>query len=133
MGGLKYCFGAVLFVVVLSNAPLALPPKGNDEAEIKTLEQSLVAAAKVKNSEKVMACYAPGEGLLVFDVVPPRQYSGHDAYKKDWEDLFAQIQGPMNIEISDLHVTTNGSDLAFSRSKPQYSARHLDIHRWQAV
>ena len=59
MGGMKYGFGAVLFVVVLSHAALALPPKGNDEAEIRTLEQSLVAAAKVKNSEKVMACYAP--------------------------------------------------------------------------
>ena len=116
MGGLKYCFGALLFAAVLFNAALALPPKGNDEAEIRTLEQNLVAAAKAKNSEKVMACYAPGEELFVFDVVPPRQYASHDAYKKDWEDLFAQFQGPMNIEINDLHVTTNGSDLAFSRS-----------------
>jgi len=75
-----------------------------------------MAAAKAKDSAKVMSFYAPGEKLFVFDVVPPRQYAGFDAYKKDWEDLFAQLQGPMTFDISDLNVTTNGSDLAFSHS-----------------
>ena len=126
MGGLKYCFAAVLFVVILSNIALALPPKGNDEDEIRTLEQNLVAAVKAKNSEKVMACYAPGEELFVFDVVPPRQYASHDAYKKDWKDVFAQLQGPMNIEISDLHVTANSSDLAFSRSIQHITGTFID-------
>jgi uncharacterized protein (TIGR02246 family) len=116
MRGLRYCFAAAAFALTICNASLALPPKGNDEADIKTLEQNLMAAAKAKDVAKVMSFYAPGEKLFVFDVVPPRQYAGFDAYKKDWEDLFAQLQGPMTFDISDLNVTTNGSDLAFSHS-----------------
>jgi ketosteroid isomerase-like protein len=62
-----------------------LPPKAKDEADIKALEQNFVAAVKAKDSQKIMSLYAPGEKLFVFDVVPPRQYTGSDAYKKDWE------------------------------------------------
>ena len=32
-----------------------------------------------------MKNYAPDETLLVFDVVPPREYKGADAFRKDWQ------------------------------------------------
>ena len=34
--------------------------------------------------------------LFVFDVTPPRQYVGFDAYKKDFEDFFAALAGPVD-------------------------------------
>ena len=70
MRGLRYCFAAAVFALTICNVSLALPPKGNDEADIKTLEQNLMAAAKAKDVAKVMSFYAPGEKLFVFDVVP---------------------------------------------------------------
>jgi ketosteroid isomerase-like protein len=33
---------------------------------------------------------------------------GWDAYKKDWDDLFAALPGPMTNAISDLNITVVG-------------------------
>ena len=53
-----------------------------------------------------MAVYVPDETLVVFDVVPPRQYVGWKAYKKDWEDFLALFDSAITVELTDLHVTT---------------------------
>jgi ketosteroid isomerase-like protein len=59
---------------------------------------------------------SPTRSLFVFDVVPPRQYVGARAYRKDWEDFFASFSGPVEtFEINDLNVVTNGN-LGFSHS-----------------
>jgi ketosteroid isomerase-like protein len=54
-----------------------------------------------------MTVYAPD--VFVFDVVPPRQYVGWDAYKKDWQDVFASMPGPVTNTVVDLDVTVVGS------------------------
>jgi len=59
--------------------------------------------------------YATGDSLFVFDVVPPRQYVGFNAYKKDWQDTLALFDGSVTFVLSDLAVTTQGS-LAYSHS-----------------
>jgi uncharacterized protein (TIGR02246 family) len=90
--------------------------KAKDEAEIRTLEQRFAAAFKAKDVNAIMASYVPDESLFVFDVIPPRQYVGAKAYRKDWEDFFASFPGPVEtFEINDLKVMTDGN-LAFSHS-----------------
>jgi uncharacterized protein (TIGR02246 family) len=90
--------------------------KPKNEAEIRTLEQRFAAAFKAKDVNAIMASYVPDESLFVFDVVPPRQYVGAKAYRKDWEDFFASFPGPVEtFEITDLKVMTDGN-LAFSHS-----------------
>jgi uncharacterized protein (TIGR02246 family) len=90
--------------------------KAKDEAEIRTLEQRFAAAFKAKDVNVIMASYVPDESLFVFDVIPPRQYVGAKAYRKDWEDFFASFPGPVEtFEINDLKVMTDGN-LAFSHS-----------------
>ena len=81
----------------------------DDQADIKALEQRYVTAVKAKDIKAIMACYVPDESLMVFDVVPPRQYVGAKAYQKDWEELFAAYPGPDEIEMSDLSVMTEGT------------------------
>ena len=88
---------------------------GGDEQKIKALEAQFVAAFNGKDVDAIMKVYVPGKSLLVFDVTPPRQYVGADAYRKDWMDLFAMFKGPLKFEISDLAITA-GSDVAFSHS-----------------
>jgi hypothetical protein len=45
-----------------------------------------------------MSIYEPGEGLIAYDIVPPLQDSGFDAYKKDYQEFFEQFQGGNDIE-----------------------------------
>jgi uncharacterized protein (TIGR02246 family) len=88
--------------------PAATAQAANDEAKIRALEARFGAAFNAKDVDAVMKVYVPDESLLVFDVVPPRQYVGAKAYRKDWQDFFASVKGPLKFEISDLAVTTDG-------------------------
>ncbi len=83
--------------------------RADDQADIKALEQRYVRAVNAKDIKAIMACYVPDESLVVFDLMPPRQYVGAKAYQKDWEDLFAAYPGPPSMEMSDLSVTTEGN------------------------
>jgi uncharacterized protein (TIGR02246 family) len=89
--------------------------QSKDEQEIRALEDKFAAAFSAKDAEAVMKVYAPGSDLVVFDVIPPRQYVGWDAYKKDFESTFAGFKGPMRFDIHDLSVTAEGK-LAYSHS-----------------
>jgi ketosteroid isomerase-like protein len=62
-----------------------------------------------------MKSYVPDQSLVVFDVVPPRQYLGADAYRKDWVDFLAIFKGPLKFDITDLAIAAEGN-LAFSHS-----------------
>jgi uncharacterized protein (TIGR02246 family) len=97
---------------LLAGAALASPAlaatASPDEAQIQTLEKGFAAAVQAKDTAKIMSFYAT-EGLFVFDLVPPRQYVGQAAYKKDWEDVFAGTVGPVKFSVSDLAVTVVGA------------------------
>jgi ketosteroid isomerase-like protein len=65
-----------------------------------------------------MALYAPG--VVAYDIVPPLQYIGADAYRKDYEEFFAQYEGPIDIELRDLHIIA-GDGVAFATSLQRIS------------
>ncbi|HTU44025.1 MAG TPA: SgcJ/EcaC family oxidoreductase [Bryobacteraceae bacterium] len=81
----------------------------DDKAEITAVEQRVMEGFKAKDVDKIMSCYAPDESLFVFDVVPPREYVGANAYRKDWEELFAQFPGPAEADLSELKVFVQGT------------------------
>jgi ketosteroid isomerase-like protein len=93
-------------------APVA-DTSAQDQAAIRALEDHFVTAFNAKDVNGIMAAYAPGDTLVVFDAVPPRQYNGWAAYKKDWEDTFAAFPGPVEMKTTDLDVEVGG-DVAFS-------------------
>jgi uncharacterized protein (TIGR02246 family) len=80
-----------------------------DRAAIQALEDTFNEGFNSKDVDKVMSVYAPGKQLFVFDVVPPREYTGWDAYKKDFEGLFAAFPGPMKNTISEQTIHVVGS------------------------
>jgi uncharacterized protein (TIGR02246 family) len=103
-------FGGLLIVGAVSILPIAAETKAKDEAEIRALEQRFSTAVKAKDIDKILQTYVPDESLFVFDVVPPREYVGAKAYRKDWEDFFAAFPGPIDtFEISDLSIITDGN------------------------
>ena len=87
--------------------------KLNDEIQIQQLIDGWAKALRAKDIDGVMSHYAPD--ILVFDIAPPLQYSGADAYRKNWEGWFASWQGPIGYEIRDLSITASVG-VAFSHS-----------------
>jgi uncharacterized protein (TIGR02246 family) len=80
----------------------------DDKTAIEAVEQQYIKAFNAKDVNAIMAIYAPGDQLFVFDAVPPRQYPNWDAYKKDWEALFAAYPGSLTDTMSDLSITVVG-------------------------
>jgi ketosteroid isomerase-like protein len=52
--------------------------------------------------------HAPGNQLFVFDAVPPREFVGWDAYKKDSQDLLGAFPGPLTYSLSEQNITVAG-------------------------
>jgi len=95
----------------------------NDEAQIRALEHYFADAFKAKDVDGIMANYEHSQNLVFFDVVPRREYLGWDAYKRDWEGLFASLDGPITLfEIKELTVNVDGN-LAYSYSFQHYLAK----------
>jgi ketosteroid isomerase-like protein len=87
----------------------AQTPAASEKAAIETVIKKYADSFSAKNVDMIMSCYAPGKGLFVFDAVPPREYPSWDAYKKDWEALFAAYPGPVEEKVSELSITVVGS------------------------
>jgi uncharacterized protein (TIGR02246 family) len=95
-----------------ASAPAPAPvvdSSAQDQIAIRALEDKFAAAFNAKDANAIMALYSSSDDLVVFDVTPPRQYTGWDAYKKDWEDMFAANPGPIQFEVDDLAVTVGGN------------------------
>jgi uncharacterized protein (TIGR02246 family) len=116
------------------------PAASADKAAIQALEDTYNEGFNSKDVDKVMSVYAPGKELFVFDVVPPREYTSWEAYKKDFEGLFSAFPGPMKNTISGQTIHVVGS-IAYGHniqtgeftgkdgSKMKVVARTTDIYR----
>ena len=107
-------FGIILagFAVLMASAPAAAKPSG--EQAIRELYARWAAAFDAKDTAAIMKFYSPGENLVVFDVIPPLQYQGADAYKKDWDGFFGGFKS-VKVDITQLAITSGGT-LAFAHS-----------------
>src|SRR5262249_43359587 len=63
-------------------------------------------AISAKNIDGIASLYAPD--LVSFDLTPPLRYVGADGKHRAWQEIFASLSGPIDYEIRDLNVTTNG-------------------------
>jgi uncharacterized protein (TIGR02246 family) len=106
---------ALAFVTAVSVLPLAAPAFADSKAKIKALEDQFIAAFKAKNVDAIMKVYVPDQSLVVFDVVPPRQYVGAAAYRKDWQEFLGSFNGPITVELSDFDVLAD-HNLAYGHS-----------------
>ena len=87
----------------------------DDEAAIRALENRFTAAFNAGDVDAMMKNYVPDNSLVVFDVVPPRQHLGADAYRKAWVGFFATFKGTAKIAITDLGIIVDGN-LGFRHS-----------------
>ena len=128
---------------------LGAPAWADAAADIRALEGRFVAAFKAKDVDAIMKVYAPDQTLVVFDVVPPRQYVGAAAYRQDWQNFLGSFDGPITVELTDLDVVAD-RNLAYSHSiqhvagtdkqgkKLDLTVRVTDVYkkahgRWQVI
>src|SRR5215472_2584139 len=112
---MKSVVTTMLFCAAVAVLPSSVFAASSDDAGIKALYARFTTAFNAKDTDGIMKLFAPGKDLVVFDVVPPREYDGWDAYKKDFQDFFAGYKGPIKFTISDLSYQTSG-DLGFGHS-----------------
>src|SRR5215472_10504736 len=108
----RFLVGVTLVVLVAVGATsdvFAQATATTEKAAIETLEKNYIDAFNAKDLNAIMSCYAPGKQLFVFDAVPPREYPSWDAYKRDWEGLFAAYPGKLSNAISEQSITVVGS------------------------
>lgn len=100
----------LMAAVLLSAAPRAA---ADDKAEIEAIQKRVATAIQHKDVDAILANYQHSDSLVIFDLVPPRQYTGWDAWKKDWTDALKGCASAPKMDISDLQIEAGG-DLAFS-------------------
>ena len=83
--------------------------RSSDLEAINRLLANWQKAFEAKDVNGVMTMYVPGKALTAFDLVPPLEYKGVDAYRKDYSDFFDQFVGPLRVELRDSHVEVDGN------------------------
>ena len=104
----KFCVLGLFALVCTLGLGLPASPDVDDKVTIQALEEKYIKAFNAKDVNAIMAIYAPGDQLFVFDAVPPREYPSWDAYKKDWEALFAAYPGPVTDTLQELSINVVG-------------------------
>ena len=100
---------ALAACVVLSFQTVYAQPPAGDEAGVRRWLDAFTKAFEARDVNATMALYSPD--VVAYDVVPPLQYVGGDAYRKDWETFYSGFKGPLQVEYHDMHILTSG-DLA---------------------
>jgi ketosteroid isomerase-like protein len=116
MQGAALAVAAVgLIAIVVGTQARAAAPHAEAEARVKEAEANLIKAVNSSNVDAIMACYSAKPGLVVFDLIPPLQYAGPDAWRKNWDGFLKSIKGSLNVKQSDL-VVEGSRRIAFSHS-----------------
>ncbi len=108
---------------ILVSGCLKERPKDDTAQSIQQIRQLFDGWAKAfeaKDVDGVMAMYAPN--ITAFDIVPPLQFRGADAYRKDYSEFFAQFSGPIHVEIPNMQIEVNG-DTAFAYGLERIAAK----------
>lgn len=96
--------------------------KNNDEAEIRALLDRWAKAFDAHDIEGIMSNYAPGDAVVAYDISPPLQYKGKEAYRKDYLEFLAQYDGPIHVEYRDMRILSSG-DVGFVHSLERFSGK----------
>jgi uncharacterized protein (TIGR02246 family) len=107
--------GALLISALLAGVAFGVDAQSADEKAVRALYERYIEAFRAKDINKIMSLYLPDESLVVFDAVPPRQYVGAKAFRKDYEEFFAAFPGPNVGKFDDLRVTAAGT-LAYAHT-----------------
>ena len=81
-----------------------------DEVVIRSLVEDWAAAVRRKDMTGILRNHS--SDIVMFDVPPPLQSKGLDAYEKTWDLFYAASPQPAPFDIRELSITA-GRDVAF--------------------
>jgi len=81
-----------------------------DEIAICNLVENWASAVRRKDLSGILRHHSPG--MLMFDVPPPVQSKGIEAYEKSWDLFFSWSHDPVVFDIGEMNITA-GNDVAF--------------------
>src|ERR1700722_9597385 len=81
-----------------------------DEAAVRDLIEAWADAARRKDYTGILRSHA--SDFVMFDVPPPFQSRGLDAYRKTWDLFFSWSNDPIPFDIHQMSITA-GRDVAF--------------------
>ena len=84
--------------------------KTADVTAIRGLVENWARAVRTKNLNGILANHSPD--ILMFDVPPPLQSKGIEAYKKTWDLFYSWYRDSGVFDITEMSVTA-GNDVAF--------------------
>jgi ketosteroid isomerase-like protein len=84
---------------------------GTAETQIKALIEAWADAVRRHDFPGILAHHA--QDIVMFDVPPPLQSRGIEAYKKTWDLFFSCHKPSQTFDIEELAITA-GADVAFA-------------------
>jgi uncharacterized protein (TIGR02246 family) len=82
----------------------------SDDTAIRHLVENWARAVRSKNLNGILARHSPD--MLMFDVPPPLQSKGLEAYRQTWDVFFSWWQDSGVFDIREMNITA-GIDVAF--------------------
>ena len=92
----------------------------NDETQIRNLIEHWAAAVRNRDFDGILRHHAPD--VLMFDVPPPLESRGIDAYRRTWDQFLAWSHDPVVFDIQEMNITA-GHDVAFATALMRGSGR----------
>lgn len=105
--------------IAVHHAPTAAA-KSDDKAAITKRIDEWKAQMRARDLDGVMTMYAAE--VVAFDVVPPLEFRGADAYRKSYQNFMDTYAGPIETEVRDFDVVVSG-DLAVSRGFTRFTGK----------
>ena len=96
-----------------------------EEIQIKVLLESWADAVRRHDVPAILAHHEPD--MVMFDVPPPFQSRGIEAYMKTWDEFFECADRPVTFNFTDVQVAAGG-DVAFATAVGHCTAVN-DGHR----
>ncbi|HEX4407974.1 MAG TPA: nuclear transport factor 2 family protein [Xanthobacteraceae bacterium] len=93
------------------NSTFAQSQQSEDEKKIRAFIERWSKA--VRNEDRAGIRADHHHDILMFDVPPPFQSRGIDAYMATWEMFLSMVEKPVEFNFTDVEVTA-GADVAFA-------------------
>ena len=82
----------------------------NDEAAIRKMIEDWAKAVRAKDFDGILGNHSPE--ILMFDVPPPLESRGIEAYRATWDLFYSAQPEPIAFDIQHMDIVV-GSDVAF--------------------
>ena len=85
--------------------------ESENERAVRNVIESWMAAVRHRDYKEILRNHS--SDLVMFDVPPPFQIKGIEAYKKSWDLFFSWSSEPIPFDVSEMNITA-GTDVAFA-------------------